>query len=55
MYKRQDIRSDLLQEDDETITKQILKFPEIIIKFNNGVTVPALIDTGSVINGLSEA
>ena len=50
-----DLRSELLQEEDEEIVKQILKCPEIIIKFNNGITVPALIDTGSVINGLSEA
>ena len=31
------------------------KCPEVIIKFNNGITVPALIDTGSLINGMSES
>ena len=36
-----DLRNDLLQEDDETINKQVLKCPEIIIKFNNDVTVQA--------------
>ena len=50
-----DLRSELLHEEDEEIVKQILKCPEIIIKFNNGITASALIDTGSVINGLSEA
>ena len=49
-----DLRDDLLQEYDEDINKQILKCPEVLIKFNNGITVSALIDTGSVINGLSE-
>ena len=50
-----DLRNDLLCNDDEEIVQRILKCPEVIIKFNNGITVPALIDTGSVINGLSES
>ena len=33
---------------------RVLKCPEIIIKFNKNVTVTALIDTGSAVNGLSE-
>ena len=45
---------DLLHEYDEDITKQILKCPEILIQFNNNIKVLALVDTGSVINGLSE-
>ena len=34
-----DLRSNLLQEDEEEIIKQVLKCPEILIKFNNGITV----------------
>ena len=49
-----DLRDDLLHEYDEDITKQILKCPEVLIKFNDNIQVLALIDTGSVINGLSE-
>ena len=49
-----DLRKDLLQEDDEIINKQVLKCPEITIKFNNDIIVQALLDTGCLINGLSE-
>ena len=49
------LRNDLLCDDDEEIVQRILKCPKVIIKFNNGIMVHALIDTGNVINGLSES
>ena len=45
---------DRLQDDDGIINKQILKCPEITIKFNNDIIVQALLDTGCLVNGLSE-
>ena len=50
-----DLRNDLLCDDDEEIVQRIIKCPEITIKFNNDITVQALLDTGSVITGLSES
>ena len=50
-----DLRRELLYADEEEIVQRVLKCAEIIIKFNKNVTVSALIDTGSAVNGLSEA
>ena len=44
----------MIYEDEIKIEKRISKCPEIIIKFNNNISVAALVDTGSAINGLSE-
>ena len=40
-----DLRSDLLSDDDEEIAQRVIKCPEINIKFNNDITVQALLDT----------
>ena len=42
VYKRQEIH------------RRVLKCPEIIVNFNTNITVTALVDTGSAINGMSE-
>ena len=44
-----------MYDDEEEIVQRALKCPEVITKFNNGITVPALIDTGSLFNGMSES
>ena len=45
----------MLCDDDEEIVQRIIKCPDITIKFNNDITVQALLDTGSIIAGLSES
>ena len=50
-----DLRNYLLYDDEEEITQRVLKCPEVIVKFNNDITVLALIDTGCLINGISES
>ena len=48
------MRQDLLSDEQTQLERQISKCPEIVIKFNDDITVNALIDTGSAINGLAE-
>ena len=50
-----DLRNYLLYDDEEEITQRVIKCPEVIVKFNNDITVLALIDTGCLINGISES
>ena len=45
---------DRIYEDEIKIEQRISKCPEIIIKFNNNISVAALVDIGSAINGLYE-
>ena len=49
-----DLRHDLLCDDKEESIQPMLKCPEITITFNGNITVSALVDTGSAVNGLSE-
>ena len=49
-----DLRQELILDEQTQLEKRISKCPEVVIKFNNEVTVNALIDTESVINGLAE-
>ena len=49
-----DLRQELILDEQTQLEKRISKCPEVVIKFNNEVTVNALIDTGSAINGLAE-
>ena len=49
-----DLRQELILDEQTQLERRISKCPEIVIKFNDDVTVNALLDTGSAINGLAE-
>ena len=49
-----DLRHELILDEQTQLERRISKCSEIEIKLNGDVTVLALLDTGSAINGLSE-
>ena len=48
------MRQELILDEQTQLERRISKCPEVVIKFNNEVTVNALIDTGGAINRLDE-
>ena len=49
-----DLRHELILDEQTQLERRISKCPEIEVKCNGDVTVLALLDTGSAINGISE-